>query len=173
MAIHASLQSIEHFVAFDKLAEDGLVAIEVVSSAKRDRELRASRVLSIVRESQLTSLIVSHGHVLVLQAHPKGTHVLLADATRRDAEPALTLVEPTADVRVALRAFTQRLERVGGLRLPLGVQLEDKVANALVVLSDGQIDAGVGGAAVVEDRGTEGALADEIEQLVCFHYCTN
>lgn len=150
MTINASLQSVKHFVAFDKLAKDGLVPIEVVRSAKRDREFRPSRVLPVVRHSQLAPLIVSHGHVLVLEAHPEGPHILIADATRRDAEPAQALVELRANVGVALGALAKRLERVGGLWLALGVQLEDELANALVVLRDGEVDARVGGAAVVE-----------------------
>ena len=79
VTVNTGLKSVKHLVAFNKLAKDCLVAIKIAGCAKSDGELRSTRVCSIVGEGQLATFIVSHRHILVLEAHAKGTDVLLTD----------------------------------------------------------------------------------------------
>ena len=163
MTVHASLESVEHLVAFDEFAKDGLVAVEVASGTEGDGELRSARVLSVVRDGQLATFIVSHGHILILEAHAKGTNVLLADATGRDSKSTLSLMELTVHVGVALGTFAEGLERVGSLWLSLGVKLENEVTDVLVTVGYGKVNFRVGWAGVAVQR-AEATLA-EVEQL--------
>lgn len=78
VTVNTSLESIEHAVSFDELAEDGLVAIEVGSGTKGHSEFGAAGVLSVVRQSEHSTLVVSEGHVLVLEALAESTSVLLS-----------------------------------------------------------------------------------------------
>ena len=163
MTVDASLESVKHVVAFDEFAKDSLVAVEVASGAESDGELRSARVLSVVGDGQLATFIVSHGHILVLEAHAKGTNVLLSDATGRDSKSTLSLMELTVHVGVALGAFAKGLERAGSLWLSLGVKLENEVTEVLVTVGHGQVNFGVGCAAIAVQR-AEATLA-EVEQL--------
>ena len=163
MTVDASLESVKHLVAFDEFAKDGLVAVEVSSGAESDGKLRSARVLSVVGNGQLSTFIVSHGHILVLEAHAKGTNVLLADASGRDSKSTLSLMELTVHVGVALGAFAQGLERVGSLWLSLGVELENEVTDALVTVGHSKVNFRVSCAAVAVQR-AEATLA-KVEQL--------
>ena len=66
VAVDTSLESIEDLASLNELSENGLIAIKVWSSTESDRELRASSVLSVVREGELATFVMSHGQILVL-----------------------------------------------------------------------------------------------------------
>ena len=163
MAVNASLQSIEHSFTFDKLAENGLVPIKVGSSAERNRELGASRVLAVVGEGKLTSFVVSHGQVFVLEAQAESTNVFLAHATPRDSKATLSLVESRARVGVALGSFAECAEALSRGGLLVSVELEDEVSEELVTPGNSQVDSWVRGTAVVVQA--EATLA-EVEKLL-------
>ena len=158
VTINASLESVKDLVAFNKLAKDSLVAIEVVCGAEGDREFGSSRVLSVVGEGQLATFIVSQSHVLILKANTKGTNVLFADTAGRDSKSGHTLVELGSDIGVSLGAIAECLERVSGLWLFLGVELEDEVTDALIILGDSDEHSRVRSAAVAVQC-AEAALA--------------
>ena len=149
MAINASLESIENLASFNKLAKHSLVTIKVWSGTERDRELRSSSVLTIVRERELAAFIVSHGQVLVLEANAEGTDILVAHATSRDAKAALSVVESRAGVRATLSSFAESAEALSGCWLLLSVELENEIADLLVTLGHSEVDTWVGGIAVV------------------------
>ena len=149
VAINASLESIENLASLNKLAKHGLVTIKVWCSTERDRELGSSSVLTIVRESELAAFIVSHGQVLVLEAHTKGTDILVAHATSRDAKAALSVMESRAGVRAALSSVTESAEALSGCWLLLSVKLENEIADLLVTLGHSEVDTWVSGIAVV------------------------
>ena len=107
---------------------------------------------------------MSHRQVLVLDSHAERTDIILSDPSCRDSESRHALVEIAAGVGVALAAFAERLERFRGLWLSLGVELEDEVADALVTLSNSEVDFRVGWIAVVIQC-AEAALT-EVEQFV-------
>ena len=98
MAINATLEGLKDIFAFDELAENSLVAVEVGGFAERDRELGPARILAVIGESELTTFIVSHCHVLILEPHAESTHVLLTEAPTRDSKAGLSMVEGSARV---------------------------------------------------------------------------
>lgn len=86
VAVHASLECRKNFFAVNKLAEDGLVAVEVTSSAEGDCELGAAGVLSVVGHSELAPLDVPHLEILVHQTQSEGAQILFSNASTRDPE---------------------------------------------------------------------------------------
>ena len=86
MAVNASFKSVKDSMSLDELAEDGLVTIEVGCLTESNGEFRASRVLSLVGQSKLSTLGVTHGQVLILKTKAKSTEILLANASSRDAK---------------------------------------------------------------------------------------
>ena len=79
VTIDTGFESVKNLVAIDELAEDCLVAVEVLGSAESDGELGASGVLAVVGHGKLATFIVSHGHILVLESDAESTNVLLTD----------------------------------------------------------------------------------------------
>ena len=79
VTVHTSLESVEHLVSLNELAKDGLVTIKVGSGTKGNREFGAAGVLSVVRQSEHSTLVVSHGHVFVLEAESESARVLFTD----------------------------------------------------------------------------------------------
>ena len=96
VTVTTSLKGSKNALALDKLAENILVTIKVGSCAKGDSELGASIVLSIVRQSELTALVVSQCEILIHESLAEGTKILLANATSRDSKSRLTVVELSA-----------------------------------------------------------------------------
>ena len=96
VTVTTSLKGSKNVLALDKLAENILITIKVGSCAKSDSELGASIVLSIVRQSELTALVVSQCEILVHESLAEGTKILLANATSRDSKSRLTVVELSA-----------------------------------------------------------------------------
>ena len=168
MAIAAGLQGIKDALAIDELAEHGLVSVEVASRAESDRELRAAGVLTIVGNGELTALVVPHRHVFVLKANAERSNVVLTHAAARDAEAGLAVVESGAGEGLALGAVAEGSEALRRLRLLLRVELEDEVADLLVTLGHGEVDALVRSVAVVVE-GREAAPLD-VEELPSLHF---
>jgi hypothetical protein len=81
VAINTGLESVEHLVAFDELAENSLVAVKIRGCPERNGELRSTGVLAVVGDGELATFIVSHGQILVLEANAIGTNVFLSNAT--------------------------------------------------------------------------------------------
>ena len=79
VTIDTGFESVKNLVAIDELAEDSLVAVEVLGSAESDSELGTSGVLAVVGDGKLATFIVSHGHILILESDAESTNVLFTD----------------------------------------------------------------------------------------------
>ena len=114
VAVDTSLKSIKDLASLNEFSENGLVAIKIGCSAESDRELRASSVLSVVRESELATFVVSHGQILILQAQAECTNVFVAHAASRDSEATLSLVERRSGVGATLSTIAKSAEALSG-----------------------------------------------------------
>ena len=157
-------------VSFDKLTEGLLVAVEVASFIESDLELGAIAVLTVVEKSELTSLHVSEGEVLIGEAHTVGTVVVFGETASGDGGTGETGVERGAGVAEAfLGSFAESLEVVSGIGCAVLVELEDEVTDDLLTVGDGEENSGVSGVGVVVDGSNE-ATSGSLDELFGVHF---
>lgn len=150
MAVNPTLKRIQDVLSVDQLTKHSLIAVEEGRRVERDREFGAGRVGTRIGSSKLTTLEVSHSEIFVAHAESVLTDIFVSEATPRDAQTVLAVMEFGVGKSGATfsRTLAEGLEVFGSGWLSISVQFEDKLAEFLFSPGHSQVNFGVGWVAV-------------------------